>query len=106
MTFGERLKILRQEKEITQSQLGELLGVSARMVSFYEKDKHIPRDSETLIKIAEYFNVSLDYLFGITKVRNYNHLSSMHRLYESLSDTGKQTANDFILFLSKRYKQK
>jgi transcriptional regulator with XRE-family HTH domain len=70
MNFGKRLKWLRQEKEVTQSEIGELLGVSSRMVSFYESNTHFPRDAESLIKLARYFNVSLDYLVGANNIRD------------------------------------
>jgi transcriptional regulator with XRE-family HTH domain len=106
MTFAERLKMLRQEKEVTQTKIGELLGVSARMISFYEMGKHIPRDAESLIKLAKYFDVSLDYLLGMTSVRNYNQLVKSSKAYTSLPDKGKLEADEYILFLNHKYKKK
>jgi transcriptional regulator with XRE-family HTH domain len=104
MTFAERLKMLRQEKEIKQADLGKLLGVSARMISFYEIGKHIPREAVSLIKLAEYFDVSLDYLLGMSNVRNYNHLVKSFKSYSLLSDKGKKEADEYMLFLSQKYK--
>lgn len=106
MTFGERLKMLRQEKEITQAELGQLLGVSARMIGFYEVGKHIPRDAESFIKLAKYFDVSLDYLLGMSNVRNYELLIKSYKMYISLSDKGKQAADEYIFFLNQKYKTK
>ncbi|MCM8710492.1 helix-turn-helix domain-containing protein [Clostridium sp. SYSU_GA19001] len=60
-TFGYRLRKLRTEKELTQSELGKLLNVTNVGVAKWESDDRFP-DKETLIKIADYFNVSLDYL--------------------------------------------
>ena len=44
MSFGSRLRLLREERNITQKQLGSIIGVSPRMVSFYESGAHFPRD--------------------------------------------------------------
>lgn len=106
MTFGECLKKLRQEKEITQETLGEIIGVSARMIGYYESNTHFPKDAESLIKLAKYFNVSLDYLLGMNKNRNYNRLLQSNRNYNKLTDKGKREADEYILFLLQKYKVK
>jgi len=61
MEFGERLKALREEKKITRLSLSNILNVSYSTVSKYETNIRFP-DKETLITVANYFNVSLDYL--------------------------------------------
>ena len=61
--FGERLKELRNAKGITQKELAELLNVSGNTVHSWEKDKQEPSMS-SLLFLSEYFEVSLDYLFG------------------------------------------
>jgi len=61
MEFGERLKALREEKKITRLSLSNILNVSYSTVSKYETNIRFP-DKETLITMANYFNVSLDYL--------------------------------------------
>lgn len=66
MTFGERLKKLRIEKGITQEKLGKIIGVSDRVIGYYEADNRFPKDDILLNKIADYFEVSLDYLLGRT----------------------------------------
>lgn len=66
MTFGERLKKLRIEKGITQEKLGNIIGVSDRVIGYYEADNRFPKDDILLNKIADYFEVSLDYLLGRT----------------------------------------
>ena len=63
MTVGERIRILRKEAGLTQKQLGEKLGVSASMIGQYETNSRKPK-LETLIKIADYFGVSIDYFVG------------------------------------------
>lgn len=64
MTFGQRLRNLRLAKDLTQAELAKLMGLGESTVSFYESDKRKP-DFDTLIKIAEYFDVSTDYILGI-----------------------------------------
>ena len=59
----EIIKELRREKNITMKHLGEIIGVSESAVSQYENGKRQP-DQTILIKIADYFNVSTDYLLG------------------------------------------
>lgn len=59
------MRILREKSGLTQAQLGEQLGFSNQRYNYYETGKREP-DNATLIKIAEYFNVSTDYLLGAT----------------------------------------
>lgn len=60
--FGERLKGLRKTHDITQSQLAEVIGVVPSAVGKYERMPDAYPSVEALVKIAEYFNVSTDYL--------------------------------------------
>ena len=62
--FGERLKSLRLAKNLKQSELGELLGLTKSVVSAYETGLRMP-SYEVLIKMAHVFNVSTDYLLGV-----------------------------------------
>jgi transcriptional regulator with XRE-family HTH domain len=61
MEFGERLKALREEHNLTRDALAHKLNVSYSAVSKYETDVRFP-DKNTLIKLADFFDVSLDYL--------------------------------------------
>lgn len=74
MTFGERLKKLRLEKGITQEKLGNIIGVSDRVIGYYEADNRFPKDDTLLNKIADYFDVSLDYLLGRTDKSSLNNV--------------------------------
>ena len=62
------LKVLRQEKGISQQQLADVILVSQQSINKYE-NHNVEPDIETLIKIADFFNVSLDYLVGRTDIR-------------------------------------
>lgn len=61
MKFGEKLSSLRKEKNYTQEQLAELVGVSRQTVSKWELDIAYP-ETEKLIAIGELFGCSMDYL--------------------------------------------
>lgn len=63
--FRERLRILRESRELTQSELGQVLRVSKQTISNYENGISAP-DQETLGRLADYFGVSTDYLLGRT----------------------------------------
>ncbi|MFX4303050.1 helix-turn-helix domain-containing protein [Alicyclobacillus tolerans] len=63
-TLGERLKLLREQKGITQRELSEFMGYkTTRPVQYFEANER-PLDHHALIKLADFFNVSLDYLVG------------------------------------------
>ncbi len=64
-----RLKFLREEKGLFQSDIAKILGVSVAAVGFYENEKR-DMSTETVVKLAEYFNVSTDYLLGKSNIRN------------------------------------
>ena len=61
--FPERLKFLRNENNILQKDLALLLEVTTRAIRNYESGIHEPC-YDSLIKLADYFDVSLDYLLG------------------------------------------
>lgn len=65
---GERIKILRTERNLTQAALAHELGIAKTTLAAYEQEKNEP-SNETFIKIANYFNVSADYLLGLTDVK-------------------------------------
>lgn len=62
-TFGELLAELRQDRHMTQDQLAKILYVSAGTISNYENNVHFP-DVDRLAAMADYFNVTTDYLLG------------------------------------------
>jgi len=62
-TIGSRLKKLRQSVKMPQRKMGELLGVSQSAIDRYERDTASP-SAQNFIVYADYFDVSLDYIFG------------------------------------------
>lgn len=69
MTFGERLKELMEERDLTQRQLGKELNIAASTLNGYVNDNREP-DFQTLIAFARYFQVSTDYLLGFSGAQN------------------------------------
>lgn len=68
MPHYRRIRDLREDKDLTQTQMGVILSCSQRVYSNYERgDIDIP--TATLIKLADFHNVSVDYLLDRTDVR-------------------------------------
>lgn len=68
MELGDRLRQLRQEKKLTRDELAGRLNVSYSAVSKYETNVRFP-DKETLIRLADFFEVSVDYLLCRSNIR-------------------------------------
>ncbi len=68
MSFGKRLKSLRDEYHVYQKQLADYLNVSLGTISSYEKDQNIP-DASALRQLADFFDVSCDYLLERTRYK-------------------------------------
>ena len=65
LNFGNRLKQLRNSKQLTQQDLATLMGLSRATIAGYESTGKQP-DQEKTLWLADYFNVSTDYLLGRT----------------------------------------
>lgn len=68
MGLGPRLKLLRQEKGLTQAQFGACFNLAESTISLYESEKRSP-DYTILKEFARFFNVSVDFLLGNTDER-------------------------------------
>jgi transcriptional regulator with XRE-family HTH domain len=78
-----RIALLRTSRHYTQDEMSSLLGISRAALSHYEKGRREP-DYETLIKIADLFKVSLDYIMGRTDDPTVNMDSEVRQLADSL----------------------
>lgn len=111
--LGTRIKQLRKEKQLSQLDLARHLNISNTTLSQYESGKRIPGD-EIKIKIAKFFNVSIDYLLGCTDVRSYNAgTEQIHkndpRTYDRLDKSGLseediKKVEEYIDLLKQKYK--
>lgn len=64
----ENLRMLREEKGLTQKQLAEAIGVSQQSINKYE-NHNIEPDIQTMVRIADLFQTSVDYLVGHSEIR-------------------------------------
>lgn len=67
--FGERLKELRKESELTQKELADKLSISSSAVAMYERGNREP-SFEIMEEIADLFNVDMNFLLGKSQERN------------------------------------
>ena len=97
-----RIKELRADKKESQQKLAMLLNVSQTMISRYELEQAYP-DVEMLIKLAQHFGVSVDYLIGVSESKlpyTKSNLSEQEQqilfLFKRLSKTQKEKAVSYI----------
>lgn len=95
-TLGSRIKEERISHKLTQTELGKICGVTKYTISLYENDKSTPSDDIKKI-LADYFDVSVDYLLGITNTKKYNTVSLSKNdekdIQKTLSKTLEQLEN-------------
>ena len=109
-SLGQRLKKLRVENNLTQEELATYLGLQKIQISQYELDKR-KVDDEIKKKFALYFNVSLDWLMGLSDIRNYAYVpqvpSTLHYDYEfnSLPEEAKKEIANYIEYIKQKYKK-
>ena len=85
MGFGDLLKKIRKEKNISQKELAKELGITQRTISYYENSENPPNNTELIEKIAATLSISVDVLISNSEG------TKIHRLVEKLiSDTEKK----------------
>ncbi|EJT5915775.1 XRE family transcriptional regulator [Clostridium perfringens] len=113
--LNNRLKSLRNEKGVLQKDVAEYLKISTSAYGFYEQGKRIP-DVETLNKLSDYYNVSIDYLLGKSSIKesaediiNDNSLTlALHNdndIDGELPEEAKKEIEDFIEYVKHKYKK-
>ena len=70
LTLGEKIRLLREEKELNQTELGDAVNMTQRKVSYIENDKYEP-SMDDIRAFCRFFNVSADYLVGFPKPLPY-----------------------------------
>lgn len=107
MSFGRKLKLLREGRKMYQSELAELLNLAPSSISMYEKDERDP-DTSTVKKIAEIFNVSTDYLLGVNDTKEINEPIEIAASMKDKADLSQMSDKDkaYILDLIERLKGK
>ncbi len=70
MTYLERIKGLREDNDLTQTQIAKIINVAQTTYSDYEKGKvRIPID--ILIELAKFYNVDMNYITGVSTVKKH-----------------------------------
>ncbi len=103
----ENLKKLREQKNITQTKVSVDIEISQELVSQYELGKSKPT-IENLIKLANYFNCSTDYLLGLTdistKINNIDkqniEIANIIEQYKTLSNENKEHLKSYLNHLT------
>lgn len=107
--FGERLTAFRKTQGLTQTELGLKIGISKRMVAYYEGQTKRP-PAHLLIPIAKTLRISVDELLGVKKsqISDSNHAALWRKLKkaEQLSQKDQKTLFDFLDALLVRSKSK
>lgn len=102
---GERLSELRKDKGLTQQQLAEALSVSSNTISAYERGINEP-DDKMKIRLAEFFNVSVDYLLGLADTPNPLRTGSYLLFFGDLPVEAKTELETFVDYVAKKYNLK
>lgn len=107
-TFGDRLKELRKERNKTQKELANKFNMSESAIGMYERNERTP-SQELTKEIADYFQVTVDYLLGRSDFKKWSDESkklSSNRAYygggDDWTEDEKQAADAFIEMLRKR----
>ena len=100
-----RMKLLREQHNLSQTDLAKILNISRQSYNFYENEKRDP-DTTMLIRIADFFNVSLDYLLGrtnapspITQEKTSSHQEEVLRDIEDITPEMASEVRQFINYL-------
>ncbi|MBE4939673.1 MULTISPECIES: helix-turn-helix domain-containing protein [Bacillus] len=87
--FGTRLHTLRKERKLRQEDMAKQLGIARTTYAMYEQGNREP-DYNTLIKLATFFEVSIDYLLGTTEIRQVTDIQDPD-LYQWFKDINNAT---------------
>lgn len=94
--YLEQLRPLRQEKKLTMKELGEIVGTSEAAISTYETGKREP-SLDVLCALADYFDVSLDYLVR-GKEKDHSEEWSKQEVLKRLGDYSLEDLQDLMIF--------
>ena len=93
--FGERLRLLRKKKGLSQSELAEELGVAMDTVSIWELGKRMPEE-KTIKRIALYFETSVEYLMGESDLPDLDSMIAELRRLKGIPEEADEYGSDVI----------
>ena len=98
----KNLILLRESKKLRQEDVAKMLGISRQAYCTYENDRH-QAGYDTLIKLADFFEVSIDYLLGRTPSEfslTASHAAEYEKIIESQSPERKKKLTEIIKILA------
>ncbi len=101
MNIGSKIRILREDLNLSQLELSNKLNLNNRILSRIELNERPVRDDE-LIAFADFFGVSTDYLLGRTNLKNYPETFAAHT-DDDMSDEAKAELENFKDYLRIKY---
>lgn len=116
-TFGEKLRQLMENNNVKQQELADKLNVKRGSVSNWTTNRRCP-DAETIVKIADYFNVTVDYLLKDTGIKSneleelkdlkgdYSEIEDLYESYKELDKNNKILIDSMIKTMLENQKGK
>lgn len=102
-SLGRKIKLLRIQNDMSQKELGDLLGVQRTSISSYESDRIKP-DIDKIKTMAKLFNVSTDYLLGLKNDEINNVVAAHFKDDADLSKEDLDKIDSYISFLIEKNK--
>ena len=107
----DRLKILRLESKLTQNEIAEKLKISKMTYSYWENGKRNPKNVQ---QIADFFNVSTDYLLGNTDIKSKNLETDLNKTLDTvksfdgkpITDSDRETIREILKRRQREREQK
>lgn len=113
VTIGERIKYLREKEQLTQDELSKALGISRSTIASWESERRVP-ELGTAELLADFFNVSVDYLLGRTDTPHpltseelpETIAFSLPEGYNELTPEGQEKLREFLELIKLKYGKK
>ncbi len=105
--LGKRIKELREESNLNQIEFSKILNISNTTLSQYEAGNRVPSD-EIKRKIADFFQVTIDYLLGRSNSRSSNGQKIVTKAYRNIDTSGLpeediRKVEEYVELLKKKY---
>ncbi len=106
-TFGNRLRLLREEKGMKQKEIGGLLGVKESSVGKYENEQRTP-PPKSINKLADFFQVSSDFLLGRSDIRLSAEevIAEHNEMIADLPEDARKEAKNVLGYIREKYNKK
>lgn len=104
--FADRLKLLRKEKKLTQVEFAKIIKVAPSTIGMYEVGNREPNIA-TIKIIADFFNVSSDYLIGLSNIRERCHIALNKKdtlsILDYIPSEGQKELDMFLSYMEYKY---